>query len=150
MWGKYSPLSILSRFKSLHLSFTTAPPSFSPSRSPPPMTFATFYRRCLRSVSLLSRADPEKIGEITSLQDYYRDWSLQHIIADGKNSIGNPRLERSLIIEGEKKRVWILQKYNVDDVLEPVLARWEEISRVELLEVDNDENTDDDDDDLFK
>ena len=139
-------------YRALSTTSRTSPPTSPPPTSPP--TFNAFYRRVLRSVKLLAAADPALVGEVESLQGYYMEWAQQHINFDGATSKGDDRLTMTFLINGERKRQWLLQKYQCADTLPPVIDDWqrqyEETMRVGEDGGGEDEEGDVCDDDFFK
>ena len=117
----------------------------------PSATFHVFYRRCLRSIRSLSDVNPKIVGDVASLMGYYTDWMHQHVYADGMQSFGDPILSLRFLIEGERKRMWVLEKYGIADSEVSVLDTWEKLANLHQVDaVNDDESIDEDEDDFFK
>mmetsp|Transcript_4826 Transcript_4826/g.9690 ORF Transcript_4826/g.9690 Transcript_4826/m.9690 type:complete len:105 (-) Transcript_4826:1317-1631(-) len=86
-----------------------------------PITLS-FYRRCLRSLRVLSSTPKEGLSfldpknESESRTNYYRSWTQENILSH--TEIGGENLLNA-IKRGEESRVWILKKYNCKDNLPP-------------------------------
>ena len=125
-------------------------------RSSTSPTFHILYRRILRSINRLEKevksSNNNNVGEIDSLVNYYKDWSLQHIINDGTRSLTNEKMASMFLIDGEKKRRWVLNKYNLTDSEPSILPDWENYEKLNFGvggDTDDDRNTLDDEQKLL-